>query len=138
MRIESLHHVSIPVSDIERSKRFYGETLGLEALTRPPFDFPGAWFQLGPHQALHLIVHPHSTFRTGKGVDSRDIHYAIRVKSYREALQYLRAKGFREDAGETDLLKMRTNPHATAGFPQIYIQDPDRNVIEINAESLDV
>ena len=137
MQIESLHHVSIPVSDLERSKRFYGETLGLPEMVRPPFDFPGAWFQLGPHQALHLIVHPHSTFRTGKGVDSRDIHYAIRVKSYQAALEHLRAKGFREDAGETDLTKMRTNPHATAGFPQIYILDPDRNVIEINAEELD-
>src|ERR1041384_7519870 len=98
MQIESLHHVSIPVSDIERSKRFYAETLGLAGMTRPPFDFPGAWFHLGPNQALHLIVDPHSTFRTGKGVDTRDIHYAIRVKSYEEALAHLRAKGFREDA----------------------------------------
>ncbi|HMC61587.1 MAG TPA: VOC family protein [Candidatus Solibacter sp.] len=137
MQIEALHHVSIPVSDIERAKRFYGETLGLQEMIRPPFDFPGAWFHLGPHQALHLIVHPHSTFRTGKGVDSRDIHYAIRVKSYRAALEHLRVKGFREDAAETDLTKMRTNPHATAGFPQIYILDPDRNVIEINAERLE-
>ena len=134
MQIESLHHVSIPVSDIERSKRFYSETLGLEPMARPPFDFPGAWFRLGQNQALHLIVHPHSTFRTGKGVDSRDIHFAIRVKNYAEAVEYLRSKGFREDAAETDLSKMRTNPHATAGFPQIYILDPDRNVIEINAE----
>jgi len=35
-------------------------------------------------------------------------------------------------------MKMRTNPHATAGFPQIYILDPDRNVIEINAQELDL
>ncbi len=137
MEIESLHHIGIPVSDIERSKRFYAETLGLREMIRPPFDFPGAWFHLGTWQALHLIVHSHSTFRTGKGVDSRDIHYAIRVKSYQGALEHLRAKGFREDAAETDLMKMRANPRATAGFPQIYIQDPDRNVIEINAERLE-
>jgi len=138
MQIEALHHVSIPVSDIESSKRFYRETLGLEEMARPPFDFPGAWFHLGPNQALHLIVHPHSTFRVGKGVDSRDIHYAIRVASYQGALEHLRGKGFREDAGETELMRMRTNPRGTAGFPQIYILDPDRNVIEINAERLDV
>src|SRR5258708_4548762 len=136
MQIESLHHVSFRVGDRGRSKGFWGEWVGLGKMIRPPFDFPGAWFQLGPHQVLHLIVHAHSTFRTGKGVDSRDIHYAIRVKSYQEALEHLRAKGFREDAGETDLTKMRTNPHGTAGFPQIYILDPDRNVIEINAEKL--
>jgi glyoxylase I family protein len=32
---------------------------------------------------------------------------------------------------------MRLQPHATAGFPQIYVLDPDRNMIEINAETLD-
>jgi hypothetical protein len=29
------------------------------------------------------------------------------------------------------------SPHATAGFPQLYILDPDRHVIEVNAERLD-
>jgi len=137
LEIESLHHVSIPVSDLARSRRFYGEMLGLPEMTRPPFDFPGAWYALGANQALHLIVHANQTFRTGKGVDSRDIHYAIRVPSYRQALEYLRAQGYREEASD-DLMKMRTNPHATAGFPQIYILDPDRNVIEINAQELDL
>ena len=33
---------------------------------------------------------------------------------------------------------MRENPKATAGFPQLYIMDPDRNVIELNAEQLDL
>jgi len=28
-------------------------------------------------------------------------------------------------------------PRATAGYPQIYICDPDRHVIEINAERLE-
>ena len=134
---ESLHHVSIPVSDLARSRRFYGDMLGLPEMTRPPFDFPGAWYSIGPNQALHLIVYANQTFRTGKGVDSRDIHYAIRVKSYRQALEFLRAQGYREDATD-DLMRMRINPRATAGFPQIYILDPDRNVIEINARELDL
>ena len=30
-----------------------------------------------------------------------------------------------------------TNPAGKAGFPQIYVLDPDRNVVEINAERLD-
>ena len=82
--IESLHHVSIPVADLERAKQFYEEILGLSEIARPPFDFPGAWYQLGDRQ-LHLIVHDESTFREKKPVDSRDIHFAIRVNSYREA-----------------------------------------------------
>jgi hypothetical protein len=32
---------------------------------------------------------------------------------------------------------MEVKPKPTAGYPQIYIIDPDRHVIEINAEALD-
>jgi glyoxylase I family protein len=136
MEINTIHHVSLPVTDVERAKRFYREILGLRELERPPFDFPGAWFQLGDDQ-LHLIHHQGSTLRGAKGLDSRDVHFAVRVSSFRAALQLLEAKGYREDADD-DLLKMKVSPHATAGFPQIYILDPDRNVIEINAEQLDL
>ena len=42
MQIEALHHVSIPVSDLERAKRFYEETLGLRADLGPgQRDFGG-------------------------------------------------------------------------------------------------
>jgi glyoxylase I family protein len=131
----AIHHVSLPATDLEASKRFYREILGLREVLRPPFDFPGAWFRLGGNQ-LHLIVHRNATVRSGKGLDSRDIHFAVRVSSYREALEFLKSEGYDEKATD-DLLKMKCSPHATAGFPQIYILDPARNVIEINAERLD-
>jgi catechol 2,3-dioxygenase-like lactoylglutathione lyase family enzyme len=137
MRIEAIHHVSITVRNLERSRQFYAEILGLEPLARPPFGFPGAWFAAGTGQQVHLIEHDGATFRGEKGVDTRDGHFAVRVGSYREAVEFLRSKGYREDAPELDLQKMRLQPHATAGFPQIYILDPDRNVIEINAAVLD-
>ena len=136
MEIESLHHVSLPVTDLERSRQYYREVLALEELERPPFDFRGAWFRVGIQQ-LHLIVHPDSTFRHGKGLDSRDTHFAFRVKSYRQAIEFLRSRGFREDTDDMDPMKMRVRYQATAGFPQIHILDPDRNVIELNAEIVD-
>jgi catechol 2,3-dioxygenase-like lactoylglutathione lyase family enzyme len=135
----TLHHVAVNVTDLERSKRFYREVLGLKEIARPPFDFPGAWFQVGgPGHHVHLIVHEQATTRGRKGIDTRDIHFALRVRSYREALDSLRARGYREDAAPDDpLLRMIVSPQAMAGFPQIYVLDPDHNVIEINAESLD-
>jgi glyoxylase I family protein len=135
LNIESIHHVSLPVTDLERSKQFYHEVLGLREIKRPPFDFPGAWFRLGDRQ-LHLIVHNNSTFRIEKSVDSHDTHFAIRVKSYREAREFLRSKGFHPEAVD-ELKKMKESPQSTAGWPQLYIMDPDRNVIELNAEGLD-
>ena len=135
-KIETIHHVSLPVSDRKRAEQFYESILGLAKIERPPFDFDGAWYQLGDRQ-LHLIVHDRSTFRASKEVDSHDIHFAIRVNSYCDTRNFLRSKGYHLDAVD-EFKKMRENPKATAGFPQLYIMDPDRNIIELNAEQLDL
>ena len=137
MEIQAIHHVSLTVRDLDLSVRFYGEILGLPPIDRPPFGFPGAWFAVGEVQQLHLIVHDGATFRGDRGINTRDGHFAVRVGSYRATVEFLRSKGYCEDAPDLDLHKMRLQPHATAGFPQIYILDPDRNMIEINAATLD-
>jgi catechol 2,3-dioxygenase-like lactoylglutathione lyase family enzyme len=133
MNIQSIHHVSLTVTGLERSRAFYRDILGLREIARPPFNFPGAWFQLGEHQQLHLIVHTNPTFRTGKPLDSRDSHFAVRVSDYWATVEFLRSRGYREDVDTTDLMRLIVNPRATAGFPQMYILDPDRHIIEINA-----
>jgi len=134
MQIQSIHHVSLTVTDLERSRRFYREIIGLREIERPPFNFPGAWFQVGESpQQLHLIVHTNPTFRTGKSLDTRDSHFAIRVSDYWNTVEFLRSKGYREDAPTDDVMRFIVNPKATAGFPQMYILDPDRHIIEINA-----
>jgi catechol 2,3-dioxygenase-like lactoylglutathione lyase family enzyme len=53
----AFHHIALSVTDMDRATWFYSEVLGLEKIERPPFDFGGAWYQLGEH-TLHLIVHP--------------------------------------------------------------------------------
>ncbi len=134
--IDTLHHVTLPVADLDRSRRFYGQVLGLREIPRPPFDFPGCWFELGNRQ-LHLIQRSDGTTRQARGIDSRDIHFAIRVRHFRKTLQALRAAGYREAAGSGDLLTMKVSLESTAGFPQIFILDPDRHVIEMNAPGLE-
>ena len=45
-----LNHVALHVANVEKSKDFYINTLKLESIERPAFDFPGAWFRLGAYK----------------------------------------------------------------------------------------
>jgi glyoxylase I family protein len=136
MEIDGLHHVALPCADLERSRRFYQEILGLTEIQRPALPVAGAWFRVGDRQELHLVVgDAQATFRSRKGMDTNDIHFAIRVASYRQALEALKARGYREDANPDDPMGIRTSMRV--GYPQIYLLDPDRNIIEINALGAD-
>ena len=130
IKVEALHHVSLPVTNLERSRAFYRDILGLREIERPPFDFAGAWFAVGTGQ-LHLIVHDQPTLRT-RGIDSRDGHFAVRVRNYRETVAVLYSHGYRPDAPD-ETKRLRENPAGQAGFPQVFLLDPDRHVIELNA-----
>lgn len=57
MPLTQLAHYSIRCSDLDASRRFYGEVLGLREGGRPPFDFPGAWLYLGDDEASFGVVH---------------------------------------------------------------------------------
>jgi glyoxylase I family protein len=77
IEVETLHHVSISVSDLAGARHFYGHVLGLREIARPAFDFPGAWYELGDRQ-LHLIVHPGTrTLRGTTAIDAREGHYGV-------------------------------------------------------------
>ena len=54
IQVKSLDHVTIVVKDLERSRQFYVDGLGMTELPRPAFTFPGSWFQAGVTQ-VHLI-----------------------------------------------------------------------------------
>ncbi|MCQ6559448.1 VOC family protein [Paenibacillus mendelii] len=123
IRHEGIHHVSLIVTDLERARSFYKEVLGLREIPRPPFDFPGEWLAVGETgQQLHLIVHEGETLRAG-GIDTRDGHFAIRVDDFNETVEWLREQG----------IEHKANPDSITGFAQIFLLDPDHNVIELNA-----
>ena len=112
---------------------FYSEILRLLEIDSPLL-FSGARYQVGGQ--LHLIVHDNSTFRAGKQVDSRHIHFAVWIVSSRETRDFVNSKGFHRDVSD-GLKKLKESPQSTAGGPALYTMNPDRNVIELNAEYLE-
>lgn len=125
--VETIQHVSINVTDLARARHFYTDVLGLSEIPRPDFDFAGAWFGIGAQQ-LHLIVHPGArTLRGTTEISSREAHFALRVRSYQETLEHLRAKS----------IPCRERPHNKTPWSQLYVTDPDGNIVELNADRVD-
>jgi glyoxylase I family protein len=123
--IASLHHVAVCVTDVDRAKRFYEEVLGLTEVARPDFPFGGAWYELPNGGQIHLIVHEETlTMRRSTTIDVKDGHLALRVPSYAETLAHLQKHG-------VEVLSLPTN---RTPWAQLYITDPDGNIIELNAE----
>lgn len=117
MQILELNHVALHVKDVEESCRFYGEVLNLPAIPRPAFDFPGAWFQIGPIQQLHLIGERQLPVNGHLKGD----HFAMRVASIRAAEHELKQKN----------IAFAGPQQRPDGIWQIFIQDPDGHIVEL-------
>ena len=117
MIVKRAHHVSISVSDIEKARAFYGELLGLAEVERPDFGFPGAWYAAGDVQ-LHLIETPTGTKQSEPTPNPIAGHTAFEIEDYEAVRNELKAKGL-------ELLE------TGAQVGQIFVHDPDRNVIEL-------
>ena len=55
MPLGVLQHYTIEPSDLERTKDFYCDVLGLENGDRPPLGFPGYWLYSGGVPTVHLL-----------------------------------------------------------------------------------
>lgn len=126
---KGLQHLGLIVADLERSRRFYGEALGLEEVLRPGnFVFSGAWFAVGPDDQLHLIVEAETTGRAGAadpGASGRvglANHVAIEVDDLEAACARLDEHGVRLIGGPM--------PRGD-GVTQVFTRDPDGYVIEL-------
>jgi glyoxylase I family protein len=126
LKFETLHHVAVTVTDLDRAKRFYGGVLGLNEIARPAFPFDGAWYQVGDRD-IHLIVVADPALNSGRKLDMANNHLALRVTNFRDARAHLESSG----------CPMRVSIGGPTGFPQIHVMDPDGNIVEINAAAVD-
>ena len=125
MRIQ---HVGLVVSDLERSRRFYRDALGLEEVPRPTnFTFDGAWFRFGEHE-LHLLTEAHTTGGAGQpdgggaGAERGLTHHlAFEVGDLAEARARLAEAGVELSGGPM--------PRGD-GVTQMFFVDPDGYVLE--------
>ncbi len=131
MQLRKMDHTALIVQDLERSRHFYGEVLGLQEVPRPStFTFGGAWFQ-GPDFQIHLILARDTSAPAGfAGADEKDVrigrahHIAFEVDDIENAMADLRARGIEIAGGP----QQRGD-----GVTQFYIFDPDGNFLEIFA-----
>lgn len=115
-------HTAILVSNLERSRQFYSEILGLQPVDRV-LKYPGLWYQIGPYQ-LHLIVDEqapsglHNPEKWG-----RNRHVALGVADVDAAAQYLEQQGYPVQ-------------RSASGRSALFVQDPDGNVVELSQVEL--
>lgn len=113
------HHAGVLVTDVERAAAFYEQVLGLENLPRPDFGFPGRWYDLKNGLQLHLMsindLPAHST-----NLPRFDRHIALTVPDLVQAAEQLTALGVEFSHGS-----------GRGGAAQIFLRDPDGNMIEL-------
>ncbi|WP_433989449.1 hypothetical protein SuNHUV7_40690 (plasmid) [Pseudoseohaeicola sp. NH-UV-7] len=130
-----LHHISYPVRDVEVSASFYEDLFKLERLPRPPFPIPGVWLGCGDRQ-IHLVLNEAGTYRSAPSPNIADVHFAFCTDDFEGMVEHLEAAGFREDLPEGDRKRVLMIREGLAGFPQLYLLDPDLNTIEVNAAQM--
>lgn len=118
-RVERLDHVTVNVTDVDRTKSFYTGVLGLTEVPRPDsFTFPGAWYALGPGPILLHLVHQ----AVADAKASR--HFAVWTADIHAAGRALTAAG----------CSVRWDRTKIPGVDRFFTNDPDGNLIEIQGK----
>jgi catechol 2,3-dioxygenase-like lactoylglutathione lyase family enzyme len=117
--VERTDFISVPVTDMERAKRFYGETLGLREIEHPEQGFPE--YQLGENVSLYLLQ-MENIGQTFTGPHSASI--ALRVPDVAAAQKELAAKGVTFD--------FDAEPFDTGVCHMALFKDPDGNQLMLH------
>jgi catechol 2,3-dioxygenase-like lactoylglutathione lyase family enzyme len=134
VRVLGMDHTALLVGDVEASRRFYGDVLGMEEVPRPAnFEFPGAWFRAGAAE-LHLIGEAergrvreiHAAYDPEELAAGYCSHFALEVEDLEESRRWVEQRGATIVGGPR---------RRDGGVAQMYLADPDGYVVELMAKS---
>ena len=129
MPITQMQHYMVLSKDLEKTRHFYCEVLGLRTGPRPPFDFDGYWIYVGDVAAVHVAGQA-SYEETGRladvvaerhGSGSVD-HIAFAANDYDGLIASFQKHG----------VKYRATQVPGSDLRQLFVHDPDGIQIEIN------
>lgn len=124
--VTSFDHVTIICADLEATRQFYVNLLGLTEVSRPAFGFPGLWFQTGNVQ-IHATQQSTEAGLAGWGdrgtlITSRGHHIAFAVDDVQTA---------ETTAKQLGVPVASPLQHRPDGYRQVYLYDPDGHVVEL-------
>jgi catechol 2,3-dioxygenase len=127
MEIQSLGHVVLKVTDLERAEGFYSGLLGLNVCAR--YDENGmkmTFFSLGNHHDLALFQVPGGTaVEESAGLHHVAFCIGTTLDQLREAKAHLHAAGIETAPTDHDVTK------------SLYLHDPDGNMLEVYVDVSD-
>lgn len=130
MKINSLGHVVIRVTDRDRAERFYGGVLGLPLCARlDQGRFKMAFFSLGNHHdfaVMEVSGEGSSRSETAVGLHHVAFNIGTTLEELREAKAKLEAAGIAIHPVDHEVTK------------SLYFQDPDGNGVEVYVDTSDV
>jgi catechol 2,3-dioxygenase-like lactoylglutathione lyase family enzyme len=124
MSLVRLDHVLVLTDDIEATKSFYRDALGLEVGDRPPFEFSGYWLYLDGVPCVHVAdrdEYEAQAARLGLGVGPAVDHIAFGGTDFDELVARVDAAGVVAVANEVPGAAVR----------QLYLTDPNGVRVEL-------
>jgi catechol 2,3-dioxygenase-like lactoylglutathione lyase family enzyme len=131
MPLRRLEHLLVLTDDIEATRAFYRDALGLEDGDRPPLEFPGYWLYADGVACVHVAERDayaaHSEtigIPASAPADSTGAvdHLAFAADDHDEALARLERSG----------IEAKRNTVPEVGLRQLFFEDPNGIKIEIN------
>ena len=129
MPLTRLAHYLVFAEDLEKSKAFYVDLLGLRVGERPPFPFPGYWLYLGDTACVHMAPASLTKGQIDYLGEAREVgantgavdHIAFSATDLADFIA-------RAEAHNVDMIK-RIVPED--GSCQVFFRDPDGIKIEL-------